>query len=113
MKKSSLFIFLVPYFPVFALDIKVSDQYPILLELNGTIEKISFGNGDKEYVSKEGGRFLEVKAKHPKTGKTTITVFYLSNEGKKMKRLMYFMEPLVMMQAYSQCMILPSIKLSR
>ena len=90
MKKSSLFIFLASYFPVFALDIKVSDQYPTLLELSGTIEKISFGNGDQEYVSKEEGRFLEVKAKHPGTSKTTITVFYLSNEGKKNEKVDVF-----------------------
>lgn len=90
MKKSSFFLFLMSYFPVFALNIKVSDQYPTLLELSGTIEKISFGNGDKEYVSKEEGRFLEVKAKHPKTSKTTITVFYLSNEGKKNEKVDVF-----------------------
>lgn len=90
MKKSSLLAFLISYFPVFALDIKVSDQYPTLLELSGAIEKISFGNGDKEYVSKEEGRFLEVKAKHPGTSKTTITVFYLSNEGKKNEKVDVF-----------------------
>ena len=90
MKKSSLLAFLISYFPAFALDIKVSDQYPTLLELSGTIEKISFGNGDQEYVSKEEGRFLEVKAKHPGTSKTTITVFYLSNEGKKNEKVDVF-----------------------
>ncbi|TSJ80104.1 MAG: hypothetical protein NMK33_06240 (plasmid) [Candidatus Cardinium sp.] len=90
MKKSSLLAFLISYFPAFALDIKVSDQYPTLLELSGTIEKISFGNGDQEYVSKEEGRFLEVKAKYPGTSKTTITVFYLSNEGKKNEKVDVF-----------------------
>lgn len=90
MKKSSLLLFLIFYFPSFALNIKVSDQYPTLMELGGTIEKISFGNGDKEYVSKEEGRFLEIKAKHPGTSKTTITVFYLSNEGKKNEKVDVF-----------------------
>ncbi|TSJ80508.1 MAG: hypothetical protein NMK33_03325 [Candidatus Cardinium sp.] len=90
MKKSSFLIFLMFYYTSFALNIKVSDKYPTLLELSGTIEKISFGNGDQEYVSKEEGRFLEVKVKHPGTSKTTITVFYLSNEGKKNEKVDVF-----------------------
>ncbi|AXI24621.1 hypothetical protein CE557_837 [Cardinium endosymbiont of Sogatella furcifera] len=90
MKHSSLLLFLIFYFPVFALNIKVSDQYPTLLEFSGTIEKISFGNGDQEYVSKEEGRFLEVKAKRPGTSKTTVTVFYLVNEGKKNEKIDVF-----------------------
>lgn len=86
MKKSSVlafFLCLLSYGLSFALNIKVSDQYPTLLALNGRIERISFGNGHQEYVSKVEGRFLEIKAKHPGTSKTTITIFYLSNEGKK------------------------------
>ena len=92
MRKSSFLIFCLCMFyaPSFALDIKVSDQYPTLIELSGTIEKISFGNGDQEYVSKEEGRFLEIKAKHSGTSKTTITVFYLSNEGKKNEKVDVF-----------------------
>lgn len=92
MKKSSLLIFFLWMFYTdsFALDIKVSDQYPTLIELSGTIEKISFGNGDQAYVSKEEGRFLEIKAKHPGTSKTTITVFYLVNEGKKNEKVDVF-----------------------
>lgn len=85
MKKSSLVLFFlcIGSIPSFAVNIKVTDQYPTLIELSGTIEKVSFGNGDKEYVAKEEGRFLEIKAKSPQTSKTTITVFYLLNEGKK------------------------------
>jgi len=92
MKRNSFLIFFLWmfYFESSALNIKVSDQYPTLIELSGTIEKISFGNGDKEYVSKEEGRFLEIKAKRPGTSKTTITVFYLVNEGKKNEKVDVF-----------------------
>lgn len=93
MKKNSFllfFLWLMIYVPALAVNIKVSDQYPTLLALSGRIEKISFGNGHQEYVAKEEGRFLEVKAKHPKTSTTTITVFYLSNEGKKNEKIDVF-----------------------
>lgn len=85
-----LFFFVLRAFSSLALDLKVSDQYPTLLALGGTIEKVSFGNGNKEYVANQEGRFLEVKAKRPHTSKTTITIYYLTHEGKKAERIDVF-----------------------
>ena len=73
--------------PCFALEVKVSERYPTLLELDGTIEKVSFGSGDKEYVASIEGRFLEIKAKKGQTSLTTLTIYYTGNEGKKHQRL--------------------------
>lgn len=67
----------------FAMEIKVSDKFPTLVELGGKITKVSFGSGSKEYVANVEGRFLELKAKAAKTATTTITIYYIENEGKK------------------------------
>ena len=88
--KGIMLLLLASMLASFTLDIKVSDQYPTILELNGTIEKVSFGNGNKEYVANQEGRFLEIKARRPATSKTSITIYYLNNEGKKNERIDLF-----------------------
>lgn len=83
-----LLFFIVP--KAFAVEIKVSDKFPTLVELSGKITKVSFGNGPKEYAANVEGRFLELKAKSAKTSTTTITIYYIENEGKKSSKINVF-----------------------
>ncbi|CCM10640.1 exported protein of unknown function (plasmid) [Cardinium endosymbiont cEper1 of Encarsia pergandiella] len=93
MKKNSFLLFciwLMAYVPTLAVNIKVSDQHPTFIALRGSIDTVYFGSGNQEYVFKEKGRFLHIRAKHPGTSKTNITIFYIDNEGKKNERLNAF-----------------------
>ncbi len=93
MKKNSFLpfcIWLMAYVPTLAVNIKVSDQHPTFIALRGSIDTVYFGSGNQEYVFKEKGRFLHIRAKHPGTSTTNITIFYIDNEGKKNERLNAF-----------------------
>lgn len=96
MKKNSLFRF-IPFcicliftFPSFGVNIKVSHQHPTFIAIRGSIDTVYFGSGHQEYVFKEKGRFLHIRAKHPGTSTTNITIFYIDNEGKKNEKLNAF-----------------------
>ncbi len=75
-----ILFFIIP--KAFAMEIKVSDRFPTLMELDGKITKVSFGNGMKEYVANVEGRFLALKAKTAQTAATTITIYYIRPSAK-------------------------------